>query len=317
MATEIKLTLNYKKAGQLATIFQLLKACSEMVAIIIKPDYVYIQVMDKSHICLCESRLYKQWFQEVAGFPNVVAGTTKTKKSSGSPHGHGRASYPTFSFSAGIFHTIIGSVNSPDQTLQITFDTGADTFKIDIIHAVTNKENINKHYTLPLTSLEHEFMDIPETDYNVDFSIGVKTINDIFMQMGIFGTGIRITCDEENVKISSTGDNANGNMDVKISTADFDEYSIVEDAQIDLKYSLSHIMKFCITTKLVPNVLFNISPESPMKISYLLDETTGTGTPDKDNSTDPTADADADDENKACSCVQFFIAPKVDSGDDE
>lgn len=284
MNQPIKLILNYKKAAQLSTILQLLKACSETVAFIIGPEFVHIQVMDKAHICLCECRFYYDWFlnaEELTAIP--------PQQKTG-----------TFVLSTPILHTIVSSINSTEQKLILEFTPTADTFTVDIIYNVTNKESINKHYTLPLSGIEYELMNITETDYVAEFIIGAKTIQDILTQMSVFGNGVYFTCTEEGVNIASSTDNQKGKVEVTVSSNDFEEYAIDEGANLHTEFSCVHLIKYCITTKLVPIIKIHIADNMPMKIGYSLEDD---------------ADAAANPEEK--SFVRFFITPKISDIDDE
>jgi hypothetical protein len=109
-------------------------------------------------------------------------------------------------------------------------------------------------------------MEIPESDYDVEFSIAAKKICEITSQMLLFGTDINFTCSEEEINLIATG--MNGEMLVKVPIEDLTEYSIVENETFDLKYSLSYIDKMCLTNKLSNEIHFFISAECPMKIKY-------------------------------------------------
>jgi proliferating cell nuclear antigen len=267
--------LNNKfKITQFATIIQLFKACSETTAMVIMTNHIHIQVMDKSHVCLCECRLFFDWFDN----------TDEVKKTVQYLFSKNNNKSITFIFSSGIFHTIINSIGD-QQILFMEFNTDDDSFKINIEYNTTNKDNINKYYSLPLIEQEQEMMKIPDTEYNLDFVIGIKTIYDIFSQMMIFSNTIRFVCDENNMCISST-DGTNGEMKVNINAYDFEEFSIDEGGMLDLEFSLTHLMKYCLTTKLVSQIKFCMSVDEPMKIIYQLDESSD-------------------------SVIQFFIAAKM------
>lgn len=276
--TKTTLILDFKKAAQFATILQILKACSESVALVMRADHVHIQVMDKSHVCLCECRLYYSWFA-----PGTVPPT-------------GPSIGETFVVASATIHSILASITSDQQRCQLVFDTDADNFTVDVLHAVTNKENIDKHYTLPLVGTEAQMIDVVECEYVAEFTIGVKTIADVLAQMTLFGAAIRIHCTEEAVQIASTGDNQKGALEVAINTNDFEEFAIDESGDISPIFSLTHLTKICITTKLVGEVKFFISDEAPMKILYSLGGGGG---------------ANADE-----SIVQFLLAPKIGDSDD-
>ena len=74
-------------------------------------------------------------------------------------------------------------------------------------------------------------------------------------------------------------------MLVKVPIDDLTEYSIVEDEEVDIAYSLAYIVKMCLTNKLSNEIQFYINKECPMKIKYDLG----------DNSS-----------------VIFYIAPKIE-----
>lgn len=283
----IKLILNHKKATQLTTVLQLLKAASETVSFVMQSKFVYIQVVDKSHVCLGECKLYYDWF---LNGKELVAQKSKSG---------------TFVLSAPLFHTIINSVNNVEQKLILEFTPSKDTFTVDIIYNITNKENINKHYILNLSAgIEHELLDVVEMEYAVEFMIGVKTLQDILSQMAIFGTGITMVCTEDGVRVSSSTDNQIGTVEVNISCNDFEEFAIDEGGHIKNEFNCTHLTKYCITAKLVPTVKLFIGNGMPMKICYMLDEEV-VGTSD---------DCDNDEEK---SMVRFFLSPKIGDIDDD
>jgi proliferating cell nuclear antigen PCNA len=126
-------------------------------------------------------------------------------------------------------------------------------------------------------------MNIPVVDYDAEFSLSTKLIFDIFSQLNNFGTDIVIKCSQEDISLTTNG--STGEMKVDIPMDDLNSYSIIEDEEITLTYSLAYINKMCITNKLSNDVDFSLSNECPMKISYNL----------------------GDD-----SSLVFFIAPKMD-----
>lgn len=263
----MKLVLREKaKITQFTTIFQLVKACSETVCVIFTKKYVHIQIMDKSHICLCDCCLYYEWFdnENMEELKQQVLSTIQNNNTDNNINNN------SFIFSSNIFHTIIHSIT--EQMLVIEFEAKKDTFQVSLLYDTATKENIHKYYSLPLIELEQEIMNIPDdTEYNVEFTIGAKTISDIFNQMSIFSSSINIKCDEDNMKVSSL-EGSHGTMSINVNTDDFEEFSIDENFELDIDYSLTHIMKYCLTTKLNPMIQFYISTDAPMKINYFLND---------------------------------------------
>lgn len=287
----VKFVLKDKaKLSKFAIILNIFKALNETICFIINKEYLHIQVMDKSHICLCECYIYYDWFNNEEEIKQGINGANAAMFLTNNQ----------FIFSSGIFHTIVNSVNE-DQTLVLELDKDSDVLKISIVYSQQNNKNIDKYYSIPLIEQENEIMTVPSTEYNVEFTIGAKTISDIFSQMAIFGQTIKILCDEDEMTISSS-EAMNGEMKVNIKTDDFESFSIDEDLELDLDYSLTHIMKYCLTTKLVQDVQFSISTEAPMKIFYSLSD----AKPVNEGAV-PIAGA----EQQTKSNIQFYIASKV------
>jgi hypothetical protein len=272
------------------SIFQVLKNCSSIISCTFEEELFHIQGMDKSHICLFDVKLNKSWFNSY---------TISDKK--------------IISFDSTIFHSII-STKSDNQSFIFKMDTdNEDTLHIDF---VTNEEKVEedkdekkgkkedekkgkkvkkdknndkenkqfkKFFKLPLTENEYSELNIPETEYDAEFSLSSKQVDDILTQLSLFGNDIIMKCSEENIFLTTNG--VTGEMRVEIPIDDVSSYSIVEGEEIELTYSLIYLNKMCITNKLSEEVEFSLSNNFPMKILYPLGED---------------------------SSISFYMAPKVD-----
>jgi len=116
---------------------------------------------------------------------------------------------------------------------------------------------------------DYEVLSVPKTEYDAEFSIKSKTICDIVGQMMTFGNDINIKCSEDKIDLITNG--IVGEMLVNIPIDELTEYSVIEDEEVNLTYSLNYIHKMCLTNKLSNEINFFISKESPMKIEYNLD----------------------------------------------
>lgn len=245
----MKLTLLDKKKKDLfVAIFQVLKNCSSLINVMFEQNVLHIQGMDKSHVCLFDVKLTSGWFNEYS-----VSNSTK------------------ISFDSATFHSII-STKSEGQLLSIKTDNN-NQLCVDFISDVNSeKENekceFKKFFTMPLADYEYEEMAIPDVEYEAEFSISSKKIAEIFSQLENFGGDLNIKCTEDNVDLIASG--ISGVMRVNIPVDDLSCYSIVEDEEIDLRYSLTYINKLCLTNKLSTDIDFCISIDRPMKISYNL-----------------------------------------------
>ena len=239
----MKVTISNKNKKDLfVALFQILKGCTSIVRVIFQQEKMYIQGMDKSHICLFEVNIQKDWFDEyIVDEPNTV------------------------SFDTNIFHLII-STKQESHNIIIHSTDGEDNINIDLESQEHTKGEFNKHFKIPLADYDYDEMNIPVVEYDAEFSISSKKICEITSQMLAFGTDLNIKCSEERIDLVTDG--IVGEMLVNIPIDDLNEYSIVEGDVIDLKYSLNYIAKMCLTNKLSSEVIFSISADYPMKINY-------------------------------------------------
>ena len=256
---KMRLSISEKtKRDIFISLFQLLKSASSFVTIIFLEDHAYIQGMDSSHVCLFDIKIYNNWFENYEVLENDAK---------------------NICINSQIFHTIL-SMSQEQDSLTIHYEGDADSLEIDLTNA---KGEFNKYFKIPLIDMESELLGIPEVEYDVEFSIKSKKMNELISQLATFGDVVNINCCEEKIDLISKGDG--GEMLVNIPIDDLSEFSISEGDVIDASYSLNYINKMCITTKLSSEIEISISAEMPLKIKYDLG----------DNSS-----------------VVFFIAPKIE-----
>ena len=248
----MKITITDKKKKDIfISLFNVLKNCSSLINVTFDMELLHIQGMDKSHICLFDVKINKNWF----------------------------SSYETVAlfkicFDSAFFYSII-STKSDNQDLTIYLNNT----DLDILHIVFDskegkegkegkKGEFKKTFKMNLVEYEYEEMNIPVVDYDAEFSLSSKLISDIFSQLTNFGNDIVIKCSEDDISLTTNG--STGEMNVKVPVDDLNGYSIIEDEEVMLTYSLAYINKMCITNKLSNDVDFSLSNECPMKISYNL-----------------------------------------------
>jgi proliferating cell nuclear antigen PCNA len=236
---------NKHKKDLFVALFQTLKNCSTLVNVKFQKDLLHIQGMDKSHICLFDVKIQKKWFDEyeILEDNNIC-------------------------IDANIFHMII---SNKTEGLNIIIRTeNEDNLNVDLFSVEHSKGEFNKYFKIPLADFDYEEMEVPNVDYDAEFSISSKKICDIVSQMILFGSDINVKCTEDKIDLITNG--VTGEMLVNIPIEDLNEYSIVEGEVINLNYSLSYINKMCLTNKLSNEIQFFISADYPMKICYDLGE---------------------------------------------
>lgn len=293
---------NRTKISQFIAIFQLLKTLSETTCIYFSEDSMMIQQMDKSHVCLCDIHLYSDWFELGAGFIMEDKEETETER---------EKENTKFTVHTAILFNILHFIDE-NQTLEIIFSENKETICIDFKNPSSggggseNKKIVNKSFQIQCLQLEQDIMSIPKTDYNVEFTILSKTIIDIFSQMAGFGDVIHMEFNESFTTFRGGSTSSNGSeMSVILKPDNFEEYAIEEDFSLKIAFSLTHIQKLCLTSKLVGQIQFFISNTSPMKIQYILD-----GYSNGENNNED-KDANDEDEDEKISNVCFYIAEKI------
>ena len=233
-----------KKKDIFVSIFQVLKNCSSLTNIVFEHEFLHIQGMDKSHICLYDVKINKCWFTKYN-----VNGNIK------------------ICLDTNVFSSIINT-KSDNQQLNIIYNN--DNPDMLNIYFDTNgvKGEFKKTFKMTLVDYDYEEMIIPNVDYDAELSLSSKQINEIFSQLNNFGDDITIECSENNVSLTTNG--IAGEMKVDIQIDDLSSFVIVEDEEVTIKYSLCYINKMCITNKLSNDIELSLSKTSPMKISYSL-----------------------------------------------
>ena len=291
-----------KKKDVFISIFQVLKNCSSIISCTFEEELLHIQGMDKSHICLFDVKLNKTWFnsynipeKKVISFDsNIFHSIISTKSDNQS------LIFKMDSDNEDTFH--IDFVTTQEKVVLI--ENGETEEKKEKKEGKKvkgekketketketkgkNKNDDNKQFKkffkLPLNENDYNELNIPVTEYDAEFSLSSKHVDDIFTELNLFGNDIIVNCSEKNIYLTTNG--VTGEMRVEIPIDDVSSYSIVEGEEIVLTYSLIYLNKMCITNKLSEEVEFSLSNDFPMKILYPLGED---------------------------SSISFYMAPKID-----
>ena len=239
----MKLTITEKsKKDVFLSIFSMLKSCTSVVSMIYKNCELYIQGMDKAHVCLFEIKLQSSWFNEYESEEDEI-----------------------ITVDSHIFFNIL-SIIEEKQSLCLWADSG-DQLNIE---CKSVSDEYNKFFNIPLVDVDSNLLEIPDVEYDVDFTIKAKKMCDITSQLLIFGDIMNVKCSEDEILIGCKG--VNGEMSVNIPIDDLAEYSISEGNTMNVSYSLTYLSKMCMTTKLSQDIEFGVSTEYPMRIKYNLGE---------------------------------------------
>ena len=268
---------NKSKMEMFVALFQLLKNWGSYLNLHFEKTRLYIQSMDKSHVCLSSITISSQWFSsyQIEDATNISLDSTN--------------------------FAIMMSYALKHNKMEINFEDDVDPDKL-FINLSSNSESsfvepnvkpkgkkvkevqnkFDHFFELGLIDVEQDTLGIPEVEYDVDFTMKSENFVELIGELMVFGSNLNIICSEEVLEFNASGDT--GKLKVNIPIDDLNEYAIAEGEIIDISYSLNHIGKMCLSTKLGQNVSLSISSEYPMAIKYDL----------------------GDD-----SSVAFYIAPKI------
>jgi len=237
--------------------------------------------MDKSHVCLSSITISSQWFSsyQIEDATNISLDSTNFAIMMSYALKHNKMEIN--------FEDDVAGAADPDK-LFINLSSNSDTLLVEPnvkpkgkkVKEVQNK--FDHFFELGLIDVEQDTLGIPEVEYDVDFTMKSENFVELIGELMVFGSNLNIICSEEVLEFNASGDA--GKLKVNIPIDDLNEYAIAEGEIVDISYSLNHIGKMCLSTKLGQNVSLSISSEYPMAIKYDL----------------------GDD-----SSVAFYIAPKI------
>ena len=263
---------NKSKIEVFISLFQLLKNWTSHITMNFEKERLYIQLMDKSHICLADIEIKDKWFSFFdCSYNNDI--------SIDSTHFAILLNY-------GIKHDKI--------ELKFEDEGNVDKLYINFLNENVNgnvnekkkekegKGSFDHFYEINLIDVEKDALGIPKLDYDVDFTICSKKLMEVFTELNTFGENLNIKCSENIVELNSHGDTTK--LKINIPVDDLNEYAIAEDEEINISFSLTHLCKMCLSMKLCSTINISLSAQFPMLLNYNL----------------------GDD-----SSVSFFIAPKV------
>lgn len=256
---------NAIKAECFTTIFQHIRNFTEFINILFRPDGMYIQTMDNAHVSILELNIPKEWFSTYECDEDQTLGITVS-----------------------ILHKILATKDK-SQIMNIIYDKETDSDKLQLhftnsVSATTVSETPAKkskktafpdtktyetHFEIPLVDLELEQMEIPQIEYQAEFSLSSTNFSNIVNQLKMFGDTMEIHCSEEKIVLYSHCAES-GKMSVEINIDDLTEFSINEGEDLKLSFSLSYLHHICAFNKLTKEIDIKICDSYPLCASYHL-----------------------------------------------
>ena len=284
----MRLTIeNKSKMEMFVALFQLLKNWGSCLNLHFEKTRLYIQSMDKSHICLSSIHISSDWFShyEIDNPANISLDSTNfaIMMNYALKHSKMEIKFEDESDPDTIFINLSSSNGSSNNICtNNTVDVVEPKKKGKVTKVKEDHNKFDHFFELGLIEVEQDTLNIPEVEYDVDFTMKSDNFSELISELMVFGSNLNIICNEDKVEFNASGDA--GKLKVNIPIDDLNEYAIAEGDSLDISYSLTHLGKMCLSTKLGQYVSLSISTEYPMAIKYDLG----------DNSS-----------------VAFYIAPKI------
>jgi proliferating cell nuclear antigen len=237
---------NKSKQEVFVALFQLLKNWGSYVSMHFESNRLYIQSMDKSHVCLADIDIKASWFAEYECKHDTTIAVDST--------------HIAVLMNYALKHDSIKLLLDDDGKLE------QDKLMIHFLNGKEKKNVFDHFFELPLVDVEQDSLGIPQVEYDVDFTIESKKWVDVLSELNTFGQNLNIRCNEEIIELNASGDSAK--LKVNIPIDDLNEYSIAEGEEFNLSFSLNHLCKMCSSTKLGSTIDISLSSEFPMLLKY-------------------------------------------------
>lgn len=235
------------KAEIFGCIFQHIRAFTDSVSLMFKPEGLYFQTMDSARVSIVELTLPKGWF-DVYSFRHkgdIVLG-----------------------LNTAILFKIL-NVREKQQKIQMVYDGADDSFAIHFTSE--DKAVFDKHFLCPLIDLDAETMVIPETEYTAEFTLPSITFSTLIQQLKTFGDTLDIECTEEKIQLAAKSSES-GAMSVDVPIDDLNSFAINEGEQLRMSFSLTCLHNICAFSKTAKEISVRMCSDYPLSVIYPITE---------------------------------------------
>tara|TARA_Y100000768_G_C23976735_1_gene683459 strand:- start:362 stop:1171 length:810 start_codon:yes stop_codon:yes gene_type:complete len=259
-----------QKACSFVKIFKNMHLISEYVSITFYPTNIYIQGIENSKSAIFELKLDNSWFTNY----NI------------------NNSEININMNCNILSKVFG-IHAEKEAITICLEPDDDN-----LYIIFKSENdFKKDLKIPLMDDVCNNLNITNIDYDVEFSMKSKTLASLLDKLNTFGNTVKIKCNESQINLYASDVDGQLTCILYDSNEDseyVDEFSCVENIELNVSYGMKMFVNFCTFEKVNTNVYLSFSENKPMKLSYKLD------------------DYENEDIDNCKSELNFFLAPKLD-----
>ena len=199
----MKLQINdIGKAFEWMELFKFIKQLNQHVTFMCKPDQLYIQLMDDSHICLIDITIPSTWFHSY------------------------QSENQTFSVMTGILVKIF-TMYTVDTMIELV--AGDEKLEINF----KNKKE-HKYFEINMMDIEKDVLSPAMPDTKIDFVMKTKIFDKYINELAIFGDEAILCCKDDKLYLKAKGDE--GSISIEIEGDNLEEFSVIENYEIETRY---------------------------------------------------------------------------------
>ncbi len=217
---------------------------SNILTILPKESGLYVQGLDDSHSGLIVINISNEWFDQYS--------TTGEN---------------TFYLSSGVLHKVLNCW-SDGYMVELIMEEDTE----DLLITFKGDKLVTKHFKITTLALDIELQNIPDMNYDIDLTIYSVAFKSMIDELSLFDDTINIKCSDENVKLTSSGDE--GSASIIIKEDDILEYCVaIADKEV-FSQSISQrlISVSANMSSLNKEVIIHIDKNAPLLVIYYLDK---------------------------------------------
>jgi proliferating cell nuclear antigen PCNA len=275
------------KAEIFSNIFKNIKNFTSDINIQVQEDKLYTQFLDTNHICLGELELSSEWFTSYECSEDVTLGINSE------------------------LLTKILKCRGKNDTIEIVYDTNTNPDVLQISFQSEVNTTFTKNYELPLMEFDMDLIEIPKASQGqADIKMDTSMLSSLISELSSFGQDVSVKVNEEAIIMETKEDGGKCNINIDIEKIEM--FSIDEDTELDLCYSLKYICMIMGFSKVSKKIYFTLGEQTPMMFQYSLDDESKNKDDNNEtnNETDLKTESDTESETNTINYIRMFLAPK-------
>ena len=192
--------------------------------------------MDDSHICLIDITIPSTWFSSY------------------------KSSNQTFSVFSSVLVKIF-AMYTVDTMIDLEVNDDNDKLHINLL----NKRE-NKCFAVNLMDIEKDLLSPSMAETKMDFVMKTKIFDKYINELSSFGDEVILYCKDEKLYFKTSGDE--GTISIEIEGDNLEEFSVVENYEIQTRYCLKYLLYISKLHIIYPNVHIYVDELLPIVITF-------------------------------------------------